>query len=291
MRSRLDPDSSHGHDRSGVAIGHEMNGAPPTVVLLHSSASSGRQWEALAGRLRPAFDVHALDLRGHGSAAAWRGERGLTLDDEAALVLPIVDAARAPVHLVGHSYGGALALHLAARRRDRVRSVAVYEPVLFGLLARIEPQGAAAREAFDLAGRVHALVRVGQCRAAAAAFVDYWTGGSSWARLAADRQASLAARMDTVAQHFDALRRERFDLDRLEGLPLLCLSGSRSPAAAQHIAALLRDQLPRARHEVLDGLGHMGPITDADRVNARIEHHLERAQWPAACATENRLQA
>jgi pimeloyl-ACP methyl ester carboxylesterase len=45
----------------------------PTIVLLHSSASSARQWERLADRLRDRFYVHAVDLHGHGARTAWRG--------------------------------------------------------------------------------------------------------------------------------------------------------------------------------------------------------------------------
>ena len=42
----------------------------PVVVLLHSSASSARQWDALAQALEPQFQVHAVDLFGHGRRPA-----------------------------------------------------------------------------------------------------------------------------------------------------------------------------------------------------------------------------
>jgi hypothetical protein len=53
-------------------------------------------------------------------------------------------------------------------------------------------------------------------------------------------------------------------------MPMLCLTGGRSTAAALRIAALLRDLLPGAQHEMLAGLGHMGPITHAPLVNDRL---------------------
>ena len=105
-----------------------------TVVLLHSSAASARQWDALAERLRPRFEVHAIDLHGHGRQAPWRGDRPLSVHDEAALALPAIERAGA-VHLVGHSYGAAVALHLAAARPSRVGSLALYEALPFRLLA------------------------------------------------------------------------------------------------------------------------------------------------------------
>lgn len=259
-----------------------MTQAQSTVVLLHSSASSGRQWQALVEQLRPDVRVHAVDLHGHGRQAPWQGARPLTLVDEAALVLPIVDAARGAVHLVGHSYGGAVALRVAALRPRLVRSVAVYEPVLFGLLAQHDAHGEAAREAVDLAGRVRQHVHRGDLYAAAGDFVDYWSGAGAWSSIGAERQAGIAARMPIVVQHFDALYRERLDAGRLDPLPLLCLTGARTTAAAQRICALLRARWPAARHETLDGLGHMGPITHPDMVNARIMRFL-MAQRERVC--------
>ena len=242
-----------------------------TVILLHSSAASARQWDALADRLRPAFDVHAIDLHGHGRQAPWSGDRGPSVHDEAALVLPIIERAGG-AHLIGHSYGGAVALHLSAARPSLVRSLAVYEPVLFGLLAEHEPRGAAAGEAFDLAETMRALVADGRAAAAAERFVDYWSGASVWSRLGPERQGAVVSRMPIVVQHFDALYAEPLPAARLARLtmPVLCLTGERSTAAALRIAALLRDLLPGARHEMLAGLGHMGPITHAPLVNDRL---------------------
>jgi pimeloyl-ACP methyl ester carboxylesterase len=242
-----------------------------TVVLLHSSAASARQWDALAERLQARFDVHALDLHGHGRQAAWGGERALSLHDEAALVLPVIERAGG-AHLIGHSYGGAVALHLAATRPALVRSLAVYEPVLFRLLADHEPQSAAAQEAFGLAERMRALVAEGRAEHAAQRFIDYWSGASAWARMGVQRQDAIAARIDIVVQHFDALYAEPLPAARLArlGMPVLCLAGDRSTAAALRIAALLRELLPAARHETLTGLAHMGPITHAEQVNERL---------------------
>lgn len=239
-----------------------------TIILLHSSAASARQWDALAERLRPAFDVHAIDLHGHGRQADWGGEQALSVHDDAALALPAIERAGA-VHLIGHSYGGAVAMHLAAARPSLVRSLAVYEPVLFRLLADHEPHGAAAREAFDLAAHMRALVGAGLAAAAAEHFVDYWSGAFAWAGLAPHRQAAVVSRMPVVVQHFDTLHAETLTTARLT-MPVLCLSGERSTAAARRIAGLLRALLPGAQHETLAGLGHMGPITHAPLVNDRL---------------------
>lgn len=241
----------------------------PVVVLLHSSASSARQWEPLAQALEPQFQVHALDLLGHGRQAAH--PTPATVHDEIALVQPIIDAVGA-VHLVGHSYGGAVAVHLAATQPQRVLSLAVYEPVLFSVLAEHEPWGPAAREAFTLADIVRMRVAAAKPLEAAARFVDYWSGPGAWAGMSPQRQEAVAARMPQVAQHFETLYREPMPAPKLGRLqmPMLCLSGGRSTAAAQRIVALLRALLPNAQHERVAEAGHMGPVTHGALVNPHL---------------------
>jgi pimeloyl-ACP methyl ester carboxylesterase len=247
---------------------HSVRHDRPTVVLLHSSGASSRQWDLLAAALQPACDVHAIDLHGHGRQAPWLGHRALSVHDDAALALPVIERAGA-AHLVGHSYGAAVALHLAAAHPTRVHSLALYEPVLFNLLATHEPGGAAAAEAFDVASDIRSRVAEGELATAAERFVGYWSGAAAWGRLAPERQRALALRMPMIAQHFDTLYREPLPLERLT-MPVLCLAGGRSTPAARRIVGLLATLLPRAQHETLDPLGHMGPMTDASLVNERL---------------------
>ena len=64
-----------------------------TVVLLHSSASSNRQWDTIGAALSPASTVYAPSLLGYDSRAPWPLERAVTLDDEATALEPLLDAA------------------------------------------------------------------------------------------------------------------------------------------------------------------------------------------------------
>jgi pimeloyl-ACP methyl ester carboxylesterase len=239
-----------------------------TVVLLHSSAGSARQWDALAQALAPRAEVHAIDLHGHGARADWPASQAMSLADEAALALPILERSSA-VHLVGHSYGAAVALKLATLQPDRVRSVSVFEPVLFRLLLDHQGGTRTARDVIEVAQVIDERVAIGHHASAARRFVDFWGGAGAWARLSARAQASTAARMRSVARHFHALFDESALQARLSALApkMLCLTGGQTVAATRHIGALLRWMLPGAQHEVLPGMGHMGPVTHAAHVN------------------------
>src|SRR4051812_4495011 len=88
---------------------------PDAVVCLHCSAGSGRQWAGVARSLGDRFTVIAPDLLGADDAAPWPLDRAVSLDDEVAHLAPWLEAHPEGVHLVGHSYGGAVALQVAIR--------------------------------------------------------------------------------------------------------------------------------------------------------------------------------
>lgn len=245
----------------------------PTLVLLHASASSARQWDALAQSLQAQFEVHAIDLHGHGQRPA--PGHALSVHDDAALARAVLERAGGG-HVVGHSYGAAVAVHLAAAAPHLVHSLALYEPVLFRLLAEHAPGSYAAREVFELATFVWEQVAKKQLHAAAERFVNYWSGPQAWPRLTPERQQAVAARMPVIEQQFRTLVHEPLPgaaLARI-AMPLLCLHGTRSTSAALQMAALLRTLLPHGRHEALEGLGHMAPITHALAVNDRLMRFL-----------------
>lgn len=107
--------------------------AGPGVVCVHCNASSSAQWRGLIDRLAPRFHV----LAGDGYGPAWPDERTLRLQDEVALLQPLLARAGESLALVGHSYGGAVALLAALQHPPR--ALVLYEPTLFALLDEEAP--------------------------------------------------------------------------------------------------------------------------------------------------------
>lgn len=180
------------------------------------------------------------------------------------------------MHVVGHSYGAAVALKFAAQHPGRVRSVVAYEPVLFRLLVDDVHSRREAQEALALGEGVRTRLANGSAHAAAEHFISYWSGAGAWQSLSQSRREAVALRMLCVSWHFDALYSEPMGLKQLAQLrlPMLFLTGARTTAIARRIGELLRAALPAAGHEVLPGLGHMGPITHAAQVNPLIAQFL-----------------
>lgn len=268
------------YDSLAIDRANQLQARRETVVLLHSSASSGRQWSALVESLQPRFEVRAVDFHGHGSRLAWSGERPLTLADDAALVKPLLWEAGG-AHIVGHSYGGAIALKVATMYPHLVRSLVAYEPVLFGWLFDADPNSAAAHRVLSLGDAIRKALHYRSYRGAAEQFVNYWSGAGAWDSMPANRQHAVAERMQSVNFHFGALIRE---LPRSRGvagldMPKLFLTGERTVDSTRRIGALLRRAFPHAEHAVLPGMGHMGPMTHAADVNRRIQDFLVRRDW------------
>lgn len=237
-----------------------------TLLCLHASGGSGRQWEPYAAAWGGRADVLAPELIGYAGAAGWPRGTPASLDDEAQALAPLLDARG--VHVVAHSYGAAVALQLALRWPERIASLTLYEPVRFALLAR-EPSTAAVGEAIVGVGRRIGLeVLSGALHAAARRFVDYWSGEGSWERLDAARRARLAARMPKVHAEFEALFADRVPAAAYARLamPVHLLGGTRSPLPARLVLERLAAGIPQARLTRLDGLGHMGPVEAPQRV-------------------------
>jgi pimeloyl-ACP methyl ester carboxylesterase len=273
-----DPGFETGTVKRGVGAHYRESGAGLGMVCLHASASSSGQWRPLMDRLAGRFHILAADLYGSGKSPAWPDARPMWLADEVALLAPVFAAAGPRFHLIGHSYGGAVALRAALTDPGRVESLVVFEPVLFSLLIAEDPAQAAAREITAIRDDTIAAVQTGNPGASGARFVDYWMGRGAWAGMPEARRETIAAQMAQVMPQWHALFMEPTPLSAFAALevPVLYLTGSASPVSSRGVARLLTKTLPRVTAVEIEGAGHMAPLTHPERVNAVIEGFLER---------------
>ena len=253
------------------------------VLAIHGSASTGRQWKPLAALFEGEREVLAPDLPGYGATDSGHGACGDGLPGRVApLVDLLIDQSR-PVHLVAHSFGGAIALELMRYVPEAVRSMWLYEPVVPALL---KTQGSAQDTALfsDLACLAELLDRASS-QVAMASFVDFWHGLGGWSGLPATFQQVLAAQSGVVLRDF----REAFLQSQqvFEGAPFpgpvnIVVGGCTKPHAAR-MAQILSDLLPGSHRITLDGLGHMGPCEEPDRVNPLIKQWIRTVERGDRC--------
>jgi pimeloyl-ACP methyl ester carboxylesterase len=254
------------------------NGNGDNIVCLHSSLGSSRQWSSLSERLNSTFRVSAIDLYGYGHSPRWDRDRSLKLDDEVALLSPVLDAMEGPIHLVGHSYGGAVTFKLAEKYADRVASLVVYEPALFSILFGTAGTQQAATEVMQLKTELQNEFRSRQYESATRKFIEYWSGIGAWRNFSWQQQAAMIDKIGMVLDNLDAIILERNTLTLLTNMaiPVLLLCGEQSPQSTQSISQLASRVLPEVNFFTMPGMGHMGPVTHSDRVNDAIENFVRR---------------
>lgn len=276
----------HAFTRRGTprpVAGYLSRGRGTPVVLLHSSLGSKSQWRELMERLSRKHQVIAIDLYGYGETPFPPLGAQFGLDDEVELVesalAGMLDRGQR-LHLVGHSYGGAVALRLALKTPQRVISLAMYEPTAFHVLPSDDVALAEVRQ-------VAASVRLGLKNArpleAAALFIDYWNSAGSFAQLDKKLQAAFCNRLPKVVLDFSALIDAPAKLEDYGQLtlPVCLMAGRASPASSRRVAELLAQTLPCCELHTL-AAGHMAPLTRSGDVNSLIERFVAEIEaYPA----------
>jgi pimeloyl-ACP methyl ester carboxylesterase len=252
-------------------------GSGPGVVCLHANASSSSQWRELMDVLSSSYRVVAPDCYGSGKSPAMPSDRMLTLSDEAVFLEPAFASAGTPFMLVAHSYGAAVALIAALAKPHRVRALALYEPTLFALVDANHPPPNEADGIRNTAAAARAALDVGNLDFAAERFIDFWAGSGTWKSIPAARKSAIASSIINIPQWAHALFTEPTPLAAFRALdiPVLYMLGAQSPESSRAVARLLIPELPRVRVVEFDALGHMGPVTHPELVNAAIASFLE----------------
>jgi pimeloyl-ACP methyl ester carboxylesterase len=261
---------------NGTSLAYIDQGQGYPVVLIHSSGASHRQWRDLINRLSDRYRVLAPDLHGHGdSPLPVRGDEFNQADD-LAFVQALAVLAGEPFHLVGHSYGGAVALQAALALENHLLSLTLVEPAAFHLL-RLQGETEPWEEISSVAKRHIELVRQGELERCADEFMAYWIGAESWAALPADRRSAISRTMPSIAAVFPNLFQESTGLADYEHLnvPTLLMRATETTRAASRVVDLLLDILPDRELVEIQGAGHMAPVTHSGAVNDAIEAHLD----------------
>ncbi len=243
---------------------HDVAGDGPAVVLLHSSVCDRRMWDPQWQALVDAgYRVVRPDFRGFGESPVADGPYGNA--DDVFDLLAALGITRAA--LVGASYGGKVALEMAARRPEMVTALVLLCSAMQGHPASDELQ------AFD--EREDALFEAGDVAGAVELNVGTWLGPEAG---------------DAVREHVRRMQRHAFDVQlaaaeefapsrpevdpTLITAPCLTVSAGHDFADFREIAALLAERIPGARHHELPWAGHLPNLERPDEITELLRQEL-----------------
>jgi 3-oxoadipate enol-lactonase len=258
-----DQGSDDGHVRGLVChmtLSHEMAGVGPAVLLLHSTACDRRMWDP---QWRPLIDagyrVIRFDFRGYGETPL--GCEPYDDAQDVAELLAELGVDRAAY--VGSSYGGKVALELAARRPTTVTALA--------LLCAARPGHVSSETLREFGRRENELLEHGDVDGAVELNLVTWLGPEAdegtrqQVRMMQRHSFDIQLGSDDFADNVVT----EIDLGKITA-PCLAVSGRYDLVDFREIAADLPSIVATARHVELDWAGHLPSLERPAEVSAML---------------------
>lgn len=266
-------------DCNGVNINYRCMGKGENVVLIHGLAANQGFWhiDVLLSLARK-YRVTVFDLRGHGySSMPSSGYTTASIAGDVHCLMGHLKISRA--HLIGHSYGGAIALHYATLYPEGVASLIVADarvrslqptnrieewPNWRAVKKRLEAHGLVIPEEETEAGLwlLENLARpqwqpIRKQLEGSPLFFPFsrWSGGTRTAQRWRKLLSTTSARQDFIAS--DSLTPSQLATIRT---PTLALCGENSPTIPSLLA--LGKYIPKCEMGIIPGAGHFFPFTD-----------------------------
>jgi pimeloyl-ACP methyl ester carboxylesterase len=265
-------------DEASGRIDYEETGTGPTIVLVPGSCSTGAAWRPVIAQWDNRFRCVTTSLLGYGGTAERRTARDPSISHEADALESVIRKAGGRVHLVGHSFGGLVALAVVLRSKARLASLAILEAPAPEILREMR-EHKHYRAFRSMTEAYFADFESGNLEAIAA-MIDFYGGAGtfvSWPQ----RVRSYAVATTRVnildwasAYSFPLSARSLAAID----LPVLVVRGGASHPAVQRANGLLSECMGGAALVTVDGAAHFMIATHADQVSRLIAQHVRRAE-------------
>lgn len=232
----------------GKNIGFFDSGMPKggrgTLMFLHCSNGSYRMFIELIEVLSRQYRILAPDLLGYGSSESWPVNEPYHWQYDVDILLHLLALADTPVHCIGYSYGGFLALEASLQAPQQIASLFLAEPAALHLL-RYHPDNVHWQSTREVAMRCANAVASGDLRRAASIYLKFWGNPLMWLLTPKKVKYHVQSKVHKVAKEFFAQESSASNLQQYGAVsqPVLLLGGIKSREAAKAIVTLLSQVL------------------------------------------------
>lgn len=241
----------------GIEVYIEEKGKGAPIVFVHGSFATASTWKNMVNALAATHHCISIKLPGHGGVPEPEDFEDPTIETELNIIEQAVSGCtKEPIHLVGHSYGGVVALGLALKGSVAIDQMTLFEPVAAWVLDVMQD---AERSAIvqGFLSQYRQAVSEKQLYACAQV-IDFWGGSGSFATLPDFIKEAMSLLEDNNIRHWDICTAIDNTLPELQALavPTRLVCGSESNAVAHAVSDYLVSEIPVSQKHVINGASH-----------------------------------
>ena len=221
----------------GIEINYIEAGSGTPVILIHGSVSDYREWSKQITSLSDHYRVIAYSRRYHWPNLAASAEADASLAQQVQDLSEFIKAIGiGSAHIVGHSYGGAIALSYALQHPDKVKSLVLAEPAVSSVMSKTPENDTVSKEAQAIRAKMKEVFATGNAETIAKTYADHVAPGD-FERATPDERKMLLDNVTAFQLDFNS-QRLPFTCEDAQKItaPVLVLAGSQSPMGLQRIA-------------------------------------------------------
>jgi pimeloyl-ACP methyl ester carboxylesterase len=265
-------------DRLGN-IDYDEHGSGPTVVLVPGSCSTGAAWRPVIAAWGGQFRCITTSLLGYGGTDERRSAQDYSIAHEVEALETVLRQVAVPVHLVGHSFGGLVAIALALRRRAPLASLTVLEAPAVEMLRHAREDQRHYNDFREMTDQYFGAFARGDADAIRT-MIDFYGGPETFASWP-DRVRAYAVKT-TAVNIRDWMSAFGFALSPSMvasiDVPCLVAWGERSHPAIRRVNELLGASLKTSACVEITGAAHFMITTHVQETAQLVADHVLRAE-------------
>jgi len=234
---------------------HQGSGSP--IVFIHGSFASTSTWKKMIELLADNHHCISIKLPGHCGTDDPKNFYDPTLEQELAIIEQVVNKLTGePIHLVGHSFGGVIALAQALKGNLKIAKMTLFEPVACWILRSVGDQKMNTRLQKFLTN--YRKDTMNNQPYVAGQVIDFWAGAGAFSSLPDFIKGNMAPLVPNNIRHWDIDAATCTSLSDLHKcvIPTHFVCGDKSNCVARAICNHLSKQMPNCHTTVIEGASH-----------------------------------